>query len=358
MFINCPYCRALVATDLATDLPPLHCPQCKGPLRDGGASSASPSMAPTQRLADSSFGDSAAESMQDAGSRLEERFSQKPDVDSDPASEPEIERLAADIGITSIEAGTSASSDIETSDIDGDSAVSTMQGAPEDATMLDPDIASIAISSENTESAEIENVVVDTIDEASGGTAPTASPAPEPRPMRRRAGQTTPSFARVGKQQTPATRAWPAVAAIVALSGLLGVQMLLADRARLGADARWRPLLETMCGVLRCDLPPWREPAAFALVQRDVRQHPNVPGVLRVSASFRNDARWPQPWPALRLTLSDVNGRTAGERRFQASEYLGGAPTQSTLANGETATVAMDVVEPAAQIVAYDFRFD
>jgi hypothetical protein len=27
------------------------------------------------------------------------------------------------------------------------------------------------------------------------------------------------------------------------------------------------------------------------------------------------------------------------------------------LASGETATVAMDILEPAAQIVAYDFRF-
>jgi hypothetical protein len=34
MFINCPYCRALVATDLATDLPPQLCPECKGPLRE------------------------------------------------------------------------------------------------------------------------------------------------------------------------------------------------------------------------------------------------------------------------------------------------------------------------------------
>jgi hypothetical protein len=200
----------------------------------------------------------------------------------------------------------------------------------------------------------------DVVDENAADIAPATPTAPQQRLMRRRAGQTTPSFARTHAQATPTTpgRAWPAIAAIVALSGLLSVQILLADRSRLAADARWRPLLEAICGVLRCDLPPWREPTAFALDQRDVRQHPSVPGVLRVSASFRNEARWPQPWPTLRLTLSDVNGRTAGERRFQAREYLGGAPAQSTLASGETATVAMDVVEPAAQIVAYDFQFD
>ena len=33
MFINCPYCSALVATDPVTDLPPTHCPQCRNLLR-------------------------------------------------------------------------------------------------------------------------------------------------------------------------------------------------------------------------------------------------------------------------------------------------------------------------------------
>ena len=34
MFINCPNCNALVATDLVTDLPPLQCPRCDFGLRD------------------------------------------------------------------------------------------------------------------------------------------------------------------------------------------------------------------------------------------------------------------------------------------------------------------------------------
>ena len=33
MFINCPYCKALVSTDPVTDLPPPHCPHCDSLLR-------------------------------------------------------------------------------------------------------------------------------------------------------------------------------------------------------------------------------------------------------------------------------------------------------------------------------------
>ncbi len=145
------------------------------------------------------------------------------------------------------------------------------------------------------------------------------------------------------------------LAAIAALCLLLALQLLLSQRARLAADAQWRPLLSSLCGVLRCTLPPWREPEAFHVLQRDVRAH--APGVLRVSARIRNDARWAQPWPMLRLTLSDADGRAVASRLFQPREYLGGAPTQAQLDSGESASLRMDIVEPGPQAVAFTFDF-
>ena len=103
--------------------------------------------------------------------------------------------------------------------------------------------------------------------------------------------------------------------------------------------------------------PPWHEPAAFTMLSRDVRPHPATPGTLLINASFRNDARWSQPWPRLLLTLSDLDGRMVGARSFAADEYLGAAPTQSELAPGQTAAVTLSVVEPAPNIVAFTFDF-
>ncbi len=147
------------------------------------------------------------------------------------------------------------------------------------------------------------------------------------------------------------------VAIIAGLALLLLVQVLLADRALLAADARWRPLVQGACAVLRCDVPAWREPAAFTLLQRDVRPHPAKRGVLHVAASFRNDAQWPQAWPILLLTLSDADGRAIGFRAFTPAEYLGKAPAQPTIASGGSAAVALDVVEPGPGIVAFSFDF-
>ena len=210
-----------------------------------------------------------------------------------------------------------------------------------------------------------------TTDEAAGdtvATAPTSSadaaiaspPSAAPQattsaatsaPTRR----TAPSFARAAGTARQRPR-WRAVGAIAALALLLVLQVLLADRAALAADARFRPLVASLCGVLHCTLPAWHEPAAFTLLARDVR--PARPGVLHVDASFRNDARWPQAWPLLHLALQDVEGRTVGARTLSPAEYLGGAPiTQNGIATGQVANVAFDIAEPSATVVAFTFDF-
>lgn len=169
-----------------------------------------------------------------------------------------------------------------------------------------------------------------------------------------------PSFIRppAAGDHDPRTRAaWRGPAAIAALALSLLLQILLADRAQLAAEARWRPVVSALCAVLRCEIPAWHEPAAITLVRRDIRPHPSRPGALHVTANFRNDARWAQEWPVLLLTLSDVDGRAVGARAFQPREYLGHAPADAFLASGQAAEVAMDILEPAPGVVAFTFDF-
>ena len=139
--------------------------------------------------------------------------------------------------------------------------------------------------------------------------------------------------------------------------GLAG-QLFFGERATLAANAQLRPVVETACDAIGCSLPPWREPTAFTMLARDVIAVPERPGVLRVQASFRNDARWAQAWPALILTLSDADNRTLGTRRFLPRDYLGDAPSSTLLAPGQASQLAFDIVEPAPNVVAFDFRFD
>ena len=166
----------------------------------------------------------------------------------------------------------------------------------------------------------------------------------------------TPSFALGDAPVAPRRR--DELVALVVLAVLLAGQLFVGERATLAARAQWRPLVAAACDVIRCNLPPWREPAAFVMLARDVIAVPERPGVLRVQASFRNDARWAQPWPALVLTLSDADNRTLGTRRFEPRDYLGDTPASSLLAPGQATQLAFDIVEPAPNVVAFDFRFD
>ncbi|MFN7136091.1 MAG: DUF3426 domain-containing protein [Thermomonas sp.] len=166
----------------------------------------------------------------------------------------------------------------------------------------------------------------------------------------------TPGFLAGGRPAPVRRRGeWLALALLaVALLAQLG----WLQRAQLAASPRLRPLLEAGCGLLHCPLPAWREPGAFSMLSRDVIAPPDRPGVLRVQASFRNDARWAQPWPVLALTLADANGRTLGSRRFLPRDYLGPEPHPALLQPGQAGQIAFDLVEPAPDVVAFDFRFE
>ena len=164
-----------------------------------------------------------------------------------------------------------------------------------------------------------------------------------------------PSFLR--EQAPPRARRgeWIALA-LLALA--LPAQLFFSQRTQLAADARWRPLVSAACDTLGCNVPAWREPAAFSMLSRDVIAVPGRPGVLRVQASFRNDARWAQAWPALRLSLSDADGRVIGRRTLQPGDYLDPAQGPLPLLEpAQSAQVAFLLREPSAATVAYTFEF-
>lgn len=189
--------------------------------------------------------------------------------------------------------------------------------------------------------------VIVPIDDATDAVSPDAAAADAPSFLR---GATAPAPAR----PTPRWQ-WGLLGA---LALLLLLQILVADRATLAASASTRPLISGICTLLRCSLPAWHEPSAFAMLSRDIRPLPGHPGALQVHASFRNDARWAQAWPALRLSLSDADGRVIGRRTLLPADYLGkGADPQARLEPGQSAQVSFRLREPAAATVAFNFEF-
>lgn len=144
---------------------------------------------------------------------------------------------------------------------------------------------------------------------------------------------------------------------VVLFAVILSAQLVLSQRAQLAEDPGLRPWLQRLCAAVHCDLPAFRDPAQIHLLTRDIQPHPSVPDALLISASFRNDANWPQAWPTLELSLSDLDGRLVALRRFTADEYLGQKASTQLLDAGQPVAIELELVDPGKQAIAYEFNF-
>lgn len=167
---------------------------------------------------------------------------------------------------------------------------------------------------------------------------------------------TQPAFSSAHRQ-APAPPRWH-WALITSLTVLLALQWLLAERQALSNHPTWRPMLSSLCGVLRCQLPAWHEPDALRMLERDVRAVPASPGLLRVQARFRNEARWPQNWPQLHVTLSDASGRRLATRVFTPDEYQDAKDGSPVIGAGQEAAIAFDVREPVGEVVSFTITLE
>ena len=306
MFFSCPHCRELVVTDRETNLPPVLCPRCGGVLRKEIIN------APTK----------------DKPSFASLLHGAVPTPAVAEADAPQLVQDMADMA----DAPDDEPSDKTEASIDGESFTD----------VVDDESPSVEFERETTDLAPDESAT-ETLEPAS---PPSATQYQVPSFTRQRAQQAAP--AHTAKWQ------W---AALVVLAMLLALQVMVADRARLAADASWRPVISSLCGLVGCSVPTWHQPGAFAMLSRDVSPIPGTAGGLNVQATFRNDARWPQAWPVLLLSLSDADGRVLGSRAFSPKEYLGAAATQTELAPGQSAQIELKLHEPNPDVVAFSFDF-
>jgi hypothetical protein len=114
-----------------------------------------------------------------------------------------------------------------------------------------------------------------------------------------------------------------------------------------------RPYLETVCRPLGCVLPPRRDLARIELAGTSISINPEVPGALAITAGLRNNARFPQPYPPLRVTLTDREGKVVGRRTYSPEEYRAG-PVPGLLPVGEVRDVTINLAQPDRDVVGYE----
>ncbi len=317
-FVLCPHCEGLLVCDPVSGRPPARCRHCGQMLED---------------LAESVPGDDTARAAVHAAQ------------DAAQLAAPAVQAAPGPLPIT---LAASATADT-TADTTVHTGITTDAAAH--ASAADAAIARVPNADANSDAnsdAEHADAIAATADASASTSSSAAADSTMPaRPAPRFATQTASPLRASG-------RSW---ALLAALALLLGAQLLLAQRAALATDARWRPLLLMVCGVLRCQLPAWHDPAAFEMLERNVAAVSGAPGTLAVSARFRQQARWAQAWPILQVQLLDADGRVLAVGRFAASDYLGHAPDAPLLAPGREVQARVHVREPPGGAVAFQFDF-
>jgi predicted Zn finger-like uncharacterized protein len=152
---------------------------------------------------------------------------------------------------------------------------------------------------------------------------------------------------------------WLLMAGCAVLALALAAQVAWANRVMLIREPATQAQMLRVCGRLDCRLPPIRDTSKLELLSRDVRPDPAAAGALAITATFRNNAPFRQPWPIVVVELTDLDNNVVAMRRFRPAEYMPDAARRATgIAARSTAAVAFEVVDPGKRAVSFHFGFD
>ncbi len=149
---------------------------------------------------------------------------------------------------------------------------------------------------------------------------------------------------------------WSLIITLTALSLLL--QLAYVKREWLASQPYIGQYVGTLCQHMTwCTLKPKRNLAQLQLVSRNVYSHPNIENALMINAVITNTAPFPQPYPTLLVSMSNVNGQIVAQRYFASSEYLQLNTEQMLMQPGKAVPVSVEVLDPGRDALAFELDF-
>ncbi|HEX6003436.1 MAG TPA: DUF3426 domain-containing protein [Burkholderiales bacterium] len=143
------------------------------------------------------------------------------------------------------------------------------------------------------------------------------------------------------------------------LVALLVAQAIYFYRGELAAHYRpLKPLLIALCRTLACDVPLPQHPKLVNIEASDMQStDPTRPGVIRLTATLRNQADFDVAYPALDLVLTNTRDHTLARRIFAPREYLDPAHEPASGLPGKAEiTIRLDL--DTGDLGAAGFRLD
>ncbi|MDX1456149.1 MAG: DUF3426 domain-containing protein [Marinobacter sp.] len=142
------------------------------------------------------------------------------------------------------------------------------------------------------------------------------------------------------------------------LLGALGAQVGYYQFDRLSAIPELRPYYELGCQYAGCELKPLVDVDQIQSRKLVVRTDPDNRTALLVDAEIINRAPFEQPFPAIALTFSNLNGDVVAQRAFPPETYLAGeAQDLETMPKGVPVRIAIQIRDPGRDAVNYNIVF-
>ncbi len=209
-------------------------------------------------------------------------------------------------------------------------------------TFLDTSAEATSITTDDTSQPPVANEST-TIDTA----APTKkAPLAESTPRT----QKTAPLQHYDFEEEPRRRAWPWVLASLLALLVLALQALIQFRTEAAVLApELKPALQTLCGLLDCDLPLPRKADQLSIETSDLHPDPQHKGLLILAATLKNRAPFLQTYPHLELTLTDTLDQPLLRKIIAPAEYLPkGSDIAAGFAAGRDITVNLALIPESA----------
>ncbi|WP_288352179.1 DUF3426 domain-containing protein [uncultured Marinobacter sp.] len=145
---------------------------------------------------------------------------------------------------------------------------------------------------------------------------------------------------------------------ILALIGVLVAQVTWFQFDRLSSIPELRPFYEQGCEIAGCELKPLINVDAIQSRKLVVRTNPENRSQLVVDAVIINRAAFEQPFPAIALTFSNLNGDVVAQSVFTPDEYLAGDGRDLEAMPTDTPIrIVINIRDPGKDAVNYNIAF-
>lgn len=145
---------------------------------------------------------------------------------------------------------------------------------------------------------------------------------------------------------------------VLGLIGVLIAQVTWFQFDRLSAIPELRPFYEKGCELAGCELKPLINVEAIQSRKLVVRTDPENRSQLVVDAVIINRADFEQPFPAIALTFSNLNGDVVAQSLFTPEEYLAGEGRELDAMPTDTPVrIAINIRDPGRDAVNYNILF-